>query len=372
MSFSLEAVGERSKPFLADLYDSGELGPRLAALRAGASLDDPRAVRSLRDIALNGPESLRVDAIALMASIDGGPIIDEALRRLLSSDQLAVRIEAYEGLMKRAVALQKRRLMLAQQQSQRMREIAPSASPTQLETLARAFIPGGGLQGVSRELVEGKFFLDRVPYGDPLIYITQQGEPRVVLFGAAASLRTPMLVSAWDGRLLMASDAPRDPVRLYYRDPVARRTVTLDSVPTELEALIRFMAKETTANDPRPGLGLSYAEIVGLLYQIQQGNATEAAFATEADRLLLRLLQTVQQEDIEIRPETPGGEVTLVSADDPRREVVERDESGLMRERRSLLVPLNPPEGTEGDAGSNGGANRPGGASSGPVPMRAE
>lgn len=367
MSFGLEAVGERSKPFLVDLYDSGELGPRLAALRAGASLDDPRAVRSLRDIALNGPESLRADAISLMASIDGGPIIDEALRTLLSSDQLAVRIEAYEGLMKRAVSLRKRRLALAQQQSQRMREVVPSASPTQLDMLARAFIPGGGLQGVSRELVEGKFFLDRVPFGDPLIYITQQGEPRIVLFGSAAALRTPMLVSAWEGRMLMAADAPGDPVRLYYRDSVIRRTTTMDSVPTELGALIRFMAKEPTPNDPRPGLGLSYAEIVGLLFQIQQARATEAAFATEADRLLLRLLQTVQEEDIEIRPEAPGGEVTLVSADDPRREVVERDESGLVRERRSLLVPLKQPEEAEG--GTNGGSAE---SRAGTVPMRAE
>lgn len=373
MSFSLEAVGERAKPFLTDLYDSGELGPRLAALRAGASLDDPRAVRSLRDIALNGPDSLRADAIALMASIDGGPIIDEALRSLLSSDQMAVRVEAYEGLMTRAVSLQKRRLALAQQQAQRMREVVPSASPTQLDTLARAFIPGGGLQGVSRELVEGKFFLDRVPFGEPLIYITQQGEPRIVLFGRAAALRTPMLVSAWEGRLLMASDAPGDPVRLYYRDPVTRRTTTLDSVPMELEALIRFMAKEPTPNDPRPGLGLGYAEIVGLLYQIQQGSATQAAFATEADRLLLRLLQTVEQDDIEIRPESPGGEVTLVSADDPRREVVERDESGLVRERRSLLVPLNQPQTPEGGGAADGGSKpRSEPTPSKTVPMRSE
>lgn len=343
MSYALESIGERAKPFLADLYDAPELAPRLAALRAGAALNDPKAANSLRDLALNGPDGLKTDAISLLASIDGGPIIDETLRQLLSSPTMSIRVEAYEGLMNRAVRVQKRRLALAQYQARNSREVAPTATISQIDALARAYIPGGNMHGVSRELVEGKFFLDRVPFGEPLIYISQQGEPRIVLFGAEPQLETPLLVSAWSDRLLMSADAPGDPVRLYFRGLTTGRSTTLESVPVRLADLIRFMAKNPTPKDPRPGLGLSYAEIVGLLYEIRQSKGTLAAFATENDRLLARLLETVQREDIEIRPESPGGDITMVSADDPRREVVDRARSGIRTERRSLLVPINPP-----------------------------
>lgn len=373
MSYALESIGERAKPFLSDLYEAPELAPRVAALRAGAALNDPRAAASLRDLAVTGPEGLRTDAIALLADIDGGPIIDETLRSLLSSPVMSVRVEAYEGLMDRAVRVQKRRLALAQYQARNSREVAPTVTLSQLDALARAFIPGGGMHGVSRELVEGKFFLDRVPFGEPLIYISQQGEPRIVLFGADPSLQTPMLVSAWSDRLLMAADAPGDPVRLYFRGQDNLRSTTLESVPQRLEDLIRFMAKDPTPKDPRPGLGLSYAEIVGLLYEIQRNRGTLAAFATENDRLLARLLETVQREDIEIRPEAPGGDITLVSADDPRREVVDRARSGLQREPRSLLVPINPPtDPNAAPAGSEGSGSSQGTNGSGPVGQRRE
>lgn len=343
MSYCLEALGERAKPFLTELYESPELAPRLAALRAGASLNDAKAVLPLVEMATRGPENQRSDAVVLLAMIDGGPIIEETLRSLLSSPVLSVRVEAYEGLMQRAVAVQKRRLALAQLRARddMVSSAAASATVSQIDTLAKAFVPGGGIHGVSREMIAGKFFLDRVPYGPPLIYVSQQGEPRIVLFGEQANLASPLLMSAWSERLMMASNAPGDPIRLYYRSTNDRRSVSFESVPNDLEGFIRFLAKSTSTVDPSPGLGLGYAEIVGLLFELTRSKATPAAFATENDRLLAQLLETVASEDIEIRPEAPGGDMTLISADDPRQQVVDRSQTG-MRERRSLLVPVNP------------------------------
>lgn len=343
MSWCLEALGERAKPFLADLYTSPESAPRLAALRAGANLNDPRAVTSLRELASSGPSNLRVDAISLLASIEAGPAVDETLRNLLDEPELSIRVEAYEGLMRRAVALQKQRLALAQVQARRSDRVDPGLNNTQIETFARSYIPAGGLHGVSRELVEGKFFMDRVAVGEPLIYISQQGEPRIVVFGESPELTTPTLVNAWSDRLLLSAEGPDDPIRLYFRDDAARRTVTRDSVPEELTEFIRFLAKAPSPNDPRPGLGMSYAEVVGILYELQADRGTTAAFATESDRLLANLLDSVKPEAIEVRPEAPGGDITLVAADDPRQQVVNRDQSALNRTRRSLLVPINPP-----------------------------
>ena len=343
MSWGLEAIGERSKPFLADLYESSEAVPRLSALRAGARLNDTRAVSALREIATGDQQSLRADAIRLLSQIDAGPVIDDTLLGLLDEPQLSIRVEAYEGLIDRAVKAQRRRLALARARARQERRLDEAISLSQIDAFARAYVPAGTLFGVSRELVEGKFFLDRVPFGEPLIYISQQGEPRIVVFGDAPQLTTPMLVSAWSDRLLLAADRASDPVRLYYRDDANRRTVTMDKVPGDLIEFIKFLAQTPTPEDPSPGLGLGYAEVVGVLYELQADRGTMAAFATENDRLLAGLLESVEPEQIEIRPEAPGGEITLVSSDDPRKEVVDRQQSGLVRERRSLLVPINPP-----------------------------
>jgi hypothetical protein len=243
--------------------------------------------------------------------------------------------------MERAVAVQKRRLALAQLRARDEIAAQPTVTISQIDTLARAFVPGGGMHGVSRELIEGKFFLDRVPFGEPLIYVSQQGEPRIVLFGEQAELASPVLMSAWSDRLIMASDAPGDPIRLYFRSQNDLRSVSFDSVPQDMEGFVRFLAKSSSTADPRPGLGLGYAEIVGLLFELHRGGATLASFATENDRLLAQLLETVASEDIEVRPEAPGGEITLISADDPRQQVVDRSQTG-MKERRTLLVPVNP------------------------------
>ncbi len=343
MSWGLEAIGERSKPFLAELYDSSDAVPRLSALRAGARLNDARAVSALREIAKDGQRGLRTDAISLLAQIDAGPIVDDTLLGLLEEPDLSIRVEAYEGLIDRAIKSQRRRLALARARARQERRLDQAISLSQIDAFAQAYVPPGTLFGVSRELVEGKFFLDRVPFGDPLIYITQQGEPRIVVFGDDPQLTTPMLVNAWSDRLLLASDRETDPIRLYYRDDANRRTITMDEVPGDLVGFIEFLAQQPTPEDPRPGLGLGYAEVVGVLYELQADRGTAAAFATENDRLLAGLLESVEPEQIEIRPEAPGGEITLVASDDPRREVIEREQSGLVRERRSLLVPINPP-----------------------------
>jgi hypothetical protein len=342
MSWGLEAIGDRSKPFLAELYNNSEAVPRLSALRAGARLNDPRAVGALREIATGDQQGLRADAIRLLAEIDAGPVIDDTLLGLLDDRDLSIRVEAYEGLIARAVKAQRRRLALARAKARQERRLDEAITLSQIDAFAQSYIPPGTLFGVSRDLVEGKFFLDRVPFGEPLIYITQQGTPRIVIFGDDPELMTPMLVSAWSDRLLLAADAPSDPVRLYYRDDANRRTVTMDSVPSDLVGFIKFLAQQPTPEDPAPGLGLGYAEVVGVLYELQADRGTAAAFATESDRLLAGLLESVEPEQIEIRPEAPGGDITLVSADDPRREVVDREQSGLVRERRSLLVPVIP------------------------------
>ncbi len=335
MSLCLQALGERALPFLSDLYIHPEAAPRLAALRAGAALGDARVVKHLRDIALDTDSRYRTDAMSLMSRIDESPLVDATLRELLSSPELSIRVEAYEDLMDRALRVRRRRI--AQLLANSRQDIL--ASNTQLEALSKVFVPPDPVRGVSRQLVEGKFFLDIVPFGDPLIYVTQQHEPRIVLFGQDLRLKKPLLATAWSDRLMLVADDDTSPIRLYYRDDARRTASTMSDVPPGMPNLIGLLAHQPTPENPEPGLGFSYSQVVGALYQIYSDEGVDAAFTTEEDRLLAELLSSVQTEEVTMRPESAASEEVLVPVDDPSKPVVGQNEA-VRRERRTLLVPV--------------------------------
>lgn len=345
MSWCLEALGERAIPQLRPLYDHPESAPRLAALRAGAGLGDPKCIDGLSKIAINGPESLRTDAIALLARIEDSLTPDKVLRGLLESNQLNIRVEAYEGLMQRAINTRKHQIArnIGGVGSVNRAAVNSGAMDHQIDVLARIQLPPDPVRGVSRRLVGGKFFLDIVPYGDPLIYITQHREPRIVLFGADQHVKTPLLASAWSDRLMLASDTEDGKIRVYYRDDKKRRTYSHPDVPGNLPALVEFFAIEPTPGSVNRGLGLSYSRVVGALYEIYNELGIEAGFTTEQDQLLADLLASIEPTDIEIRAEGPEDSVTMVPVNDPRNKVVDPDQSALTK-RRTLLVPVNPPK----------------------------
>ena len=349
LAWCLVGLGEKSLPFCRQLYDHPELQPKLAGLRAGATLGDPRAADPLMVLARSAPSlNQRTEAIGLLSGLDAGPRVDQVLKELAAEETLAVRVAAYEGLAHRAERLMLRRLLA--QAGPTVRDM-PMAI---LERRAASFIPDTTTQGISRLTVSGLFQLDRVPYGDPLVYVTQQGQPRIVLFGSEARVKTPTLVSAWSGRLLLASDSADEALRVLYRPWDGATPIVLEDLGTDLMRLTLTFAQEPTPEDPRPGLSMSYSEIVGALHAIHSGGGMTAAFATETDRLLAALLEAADEQRVEERPEFgESGEVS----DDIERRVADGDaafEESLVRARqeadaarpRTLVVPI-PPRATD-------------------------
>lgn len=350
MGWCLEAIGQQAKPFLRDLYEHPEAAPRLAALRAGVGLGDARAAPFLKEIAVSGPDTLRAEAIELLSRLDAGPSVDETLKGLLASNELTIRIAAYEALVSRAVSAQRRRLM--QMVDGQTGPGGFQLTRTNLDAMARMSLPRGTIQGVSRELVAGKFFLDRVPGGDPLVYVTQQGEPRIVLFGSRINLTKPSLVTAWENRLMLSADSQSDPIRMYYRDRRSGRVIVQEA-EEELDQLIRMFARDQSPSDPRTGLGLTYAETVGALYNMYNDGGYDAAFSTERDRLLADLIRSSKAEEITVRPATPGGEERLVVFDSPRLQTPSEQQRSAPK-RNGLLVPLTPPPSEDDETGDSG------------------
>ena len=342
MSWCLEAIGERALPFLSDLYTHPEAAPRLAALRAGAALGDPRVVKYLKDIAMDTNSKFRTDAMNLMSTLDESMLVDMTLRDLLSEPELMIRVEAYEGLMDRAVRARRARIsqLIASNTERNL------GAESQADLLSRVWVPADPVRGVSRVLVEGKFYLDIVPYGEPLIYVTQQNEPRIVLFGEQLSLQKPLLASAWSDRLMLIAENSDTPIRMYYRNDVTRTSSTMSDVPASLPKLIELFAHTPTPEDPRAGLSMSYSQVVGAMYQIYNDRGVLAAFTTEEDRLLADLLSSVKTEEVAMRPESDNAESVMVPVDDPSAPVVGENEA-IKRTRRTLLVPVNPPKPEE-------------------------
>lgn len=315
----LQAIGKSAVPFLPPMYDYPELAPRLAALRAGAKLGDPRTAPYLIELAKTGPAATRTEAIELLGRLSANPRINLALWELVDDRDLDVRVAAYEALAER------------------------------------------NDWGIMRTEVDGRFEVDVVPAREGLIYVTQQGRPRIVAFGGGGSgadpgapgkpaptglrLRRPLLVSAWDDRLMLAADGETDPVRLRYQDFRSGRTTTL-TVADTLSKLTDLLGHKPTPEDDRPGLGLPYSEVVGALYELQRQGAVDAAFATERDKLQAGVLRASHMTTITERPEVTGQEPPPQPTITFRPEAA--DEAGAKAARTpgappSLVVPLNPP-----------------------------
>ena len=73
----------------------------MTALEAGAFLGDARAAPHLIQLARTGTPGVKTQAIRLLTKMPSNPQINLALRDLVNSDELDVRVAAWEGLSER-------------------------------------------------------------------------------------------------------------------------------------------------------------------------------------------------------------------------------------------------------------------------------
>ncbi len=326
LSWCLKAIGKTSVPFLSSMYEYPEYLPRMAALDAGAFHGDPRVVPHLIDMAKTAPSAVRMQAIRLMSKMPGNPSINLALRELVDAPELEIRVAAYEGLRERNDPLV----------SSRPIGIDPN---------------------------NPKFILETVVAEEPMVYVTQQGKPRIVIFGggigtgtAPSSSRSqrdvgivrmtkPSLVTAWGDRFILSSDCSECEVRLLYRSVKGGKSVT-SKVSDDLAEFVTYLAQKPTPEEPAPGLDLSYSEVVGLLYEMSRQSGVAATFATEQDRLRAEIYEASQATALNDRPEdseTQGESVTVFKPTAPSPlTAVDNSTSATDKPR---IVPLAKPAG---------------------------
>ena len=254
------AMGERALPTIVDLYTYPEELPRAAALRAGAYLNDARVVPHLIEMSKSASMDWRLEAITLLGEMQMNPRIDLALRELLDDESTEIRLTAYESLAKRRDPM------------------------------------------IVRIPVAGSFFIDIVESQKPMVYITQTGEPRIVLFGSGVDIDRPATLTAWSNRFMLKADSSDEKVEVYYRDEDADRGI-VHLVEPRLPDFIAFLGHKTTPEEPQAGLGFTYAQTVGAIHQIWRKGLIHADFKAEQDRILAAILDTQRDMDVAARPE---------------------------------------------------------------------
>ncbi len=294
---ALRALGPNARGILRDYYraqypaprQGGDVaatptGPvplhaRLAALEAGAYLGDEQASEFLLELAGHDDPAVRGRVAVALTALPRSLFGQRALRTLLDDPVRSVRLEAYETLARNGSPLIDRL------------------------TLADA-------EGVP------KMIIDRVPVQDPLIYLTQDELPRLVLFNPQMEFAVPTLARIWNDRLMLRRAAADQPAEMLYQypDPEAPGRDKVDRFelfPT-VATLAYTLAHASSIESPQRGYDLTYGQVVDAIYQLAQRGAIQSDVEIDRSALATLLNQTQNRDNVRPpqRPETAEPDTT--------------------------------------------------------------
>ncbi|MEZ6193922.1 MAG: HEAT repeat domain-containing protein, partial [Phycisphaerales bacterium] len=272
------SLGRPIVEVLREYYNDEVLTVRMAALKAGAWLDDERASQSLSELATSDDPAIRTEVaealVLLPRSIKGA----RALKGLLDDEEMAVRIAAYESL---------------------------SAINDPMIATGRVMVADEPTTGI-------KYIIDTVPSEKPLVYITQVGVPRIAIFSPDLGFEAPMLARMWDNRLMLSRDRGQDYLSVFYQpfrtDADSPSSVKLKTVP-DLKTLIYVLGHKPTAEQPNEGLGLTYSQAVDVVYQLCRREHVKAPIEVRVSGLARQIADFERDNAPVTRPETDPGAV---------------------------------------------------------------
>lgn len=253
ISLILEGIGRQSLPALQQLYSDENTVAAYYAARTGSRLGDPIAHEIILQEATNAGSPHQIEAIEQLGRIGGGQAA-MALGQLLNSESQLIRLAAYNAL------------------------------------------ADGGIQGqLSQYEADTAFDVDVAPSGGRfVIYATQTGQPKLVLFGDPIPLHQPLFHTAMAGRLVLDSTAEGLPVRMWrYVGPRRQRSAVLECEPTVLD--LALMLGRTPSRDidgQFRGLGLTYSQVVGVLNELCESGTIGATFVLQRSEATERIYQS--------------------------------------------------------------------------------
>ncbi len=264
VSDSWQSLGKVALPVIREYYQNSSAEVRLAALEAGAWLEDELAANELAQLALHVDAPVRRKASELLARLPRSTRATLALRSLLDDVDRTVRIAAYEAL--------------AQQGDSSVNRI-PMGDRNQF-----------------------KFFIDVVQAKDPLIYVSQRDVPRLVVFGPNTGFKDHMSVSLWDGRFRIEGGEANEQLSVFYQSPLNPKGSAQKIAPTVANLAV-LMGHKYSAERPFDGFDLSYSSIVNAIYNMQSNGDVLAGLVIAKNPLASYIEKMRDRDPNETRPE---------------------------------------------------------------------
>lgn len=239
---AVEAIGRQSLEMLSALLNSSNEEVRLRAGRCMLNLGSDRGLRTLRKIAMDENSDYRIEALEAIAGSASYNDATSVSRRLLRDKDFDVRIAAYEQLRK-------------------------------LDDIS-----------ISQKLIGDKFYLEQIAQTrQKSIFVARSGQPRVVLFGAPIFCRDNIFVQSGDGNITINAPAGQKYVSVMRRHPTRAGTIIKLKSSFKLSDIIRTLGESAVVKDEverriRPGMAVSYAELIAVLKQLSDKGAVNVEF----------------------------------------------------------------------------------------------
>ena len=241
LSLVLEAMGKTVLPMIKPLYSSTNSTTAYYAARTGLRLGDPDAMEVVIHHARDSLSASRLGAIEEMGRNPEVYRGVEDLRELVSDPVEPVRVSAYEAMIRRneRVVIQRTNL--------------------------------------------GRFCLDVVKCKQNTIYATQSGVAKVVLLGEGIGMQKEIYYTSTNGGVIINSTGKGDEMTVVRRLPGSNNYTPSLTVSRDVASLVRFLGSEPKAGDDGKyrGLGLSYSQIVGVLYGMCKEHDIDANFVLQ-------------------------------------------------------------------------------------------
>jgi hypothetical protein len=272
ISYALEGIGEPALQYTLPLLANPSPDVSFAMARASVFVGDASGAsqQTLVRIARDDNNPFQLEAIHTLGALPSSPERNQRLHELLESPNRLARTEAYKIL----------------------------ARNKQLYS----------------HPVNEKFAIDIVKTGgEPLVYASRSGTPRIAMIGPTPRLQTPIIFTAMNGRLMISSDigagggagASGRSVSIFFRrDDEKKEPLRMYSAP-DLAEIVARLGGEGAPDEDR--FSFSYGEIVAVLQSLSQQKKITAAVPGSGTRLASLIFEQPRetQDLIETAPVIP-------------------------------------------------------------------
>ena len=253
---ALEAIGKPAMDSLAECLEHPDESVRFHAARCMITVGDNRALSPLRKILTNSASPFKTAAVEAIGRNAKPSDARAILMAALGYPDFQVRLKAYEMLL-------------------------PIRGPM-----------------IDRKNIAGNFVVDSVTAPGPkIIYVYQQKTPRIVLFGAPLHCQQNLFIQSDDGTITINAKPEDKFLSVSRKHPQRPRVIGPISSGYEVSSLIETLCglpeESTNRTNLRPGLAVSYAEIIPLLKKMCEINAIPAEFIAEPPITLDPILQNL-------------------------------------------------------------------------------